>query len=82
MPHIRLAVVEAYPRCFRRLGVFIIPLSSFLSTLLFAVVASFIVGDLLDEDSTGWACFDFYNYGEKLLQITGGSRPGMIPCFI
>ena len=37
-----------------------------LSTLLFGVVASFIVGDLLDEDSTGWACFDFTNITGRL----------------
>ena len=33
-----------------------------LSTLLFSVVASFLAGFLLSEDSIGWARFDFYNY--------------------
>src|ERR1700730_17759877 len=28
--------------------------------LLFVIVSSFLVGDLLGEDSTGWACFDSY----------------------
>ena len=33
-----------------------------LSVLLFSVVASFLVGCLLGEDSTGWARLDFYTY--------------------
>ena len=31
-----------------------------LPTLLFGIVATFFAGDLLGEDSTGWACFDSY----------------------
>lgn len=33
-----------------------------LSLLLFCAVASFFAGWLLNEDSTGWARFDFYTY--------------------
>ena len=40
-----------------------------LSSLLFGIVASFLVGDLLGEDSTGWACFDFYKYHWPLIEL-------------
>lgn len=65
-----------------------------LCALLLGVVASFIGGWLLSEDSTGWACFDAYKYhwplvelfqqrrGVELLKITEGSRLQIIPCFI
>lgn len=40
-----------------------------LSMLLLGVVASFLVGDLLGEDSIGWACFDFYKYHWPLVEL-------------
>jgi hypothetical protein len=40
-----------------------------LSTLLFGVVASFLAGYLLREDSRGWACFDFYRYHWPLVKL-------------
>jgi hypothetical protein len=40
-----------------------------LTTLLFVIVASFLAGYLLGEDSTGWACFDFYHYHWPLVKL-------------
>jgi hypothetical protein len=40
-----------------------------LYTLLFGVIASFLAGYLLGEDSTGWACFDFYKYHWPLVEL-------------
>src|SRR5215469_15834187 len=40
-----------------------------LYTLLFGVIASFLAGYLLSEDSTGWACFDFYKYHWPLVEL-------------
>lgn len=39
-----------------------------LSLLLFSAVASFFVGWLLNENSTGWASFDFYSYHWPIIE--------------
>ncbi len=47
-----------------------------LSTLLFGIVASFLAGDLLGEDSTGWACFDSYLAHWPLVELFSATSWG------
>ena len=51
-----------------------------LPTLLFGIVASFFAGDLLGEDSTGWACFDFSKYSLAARRIFFGNVVGNSCC--
>jgi hypothetical protein len=54
----------------------LLPFSVALSTSLFIVVASFLAGDLLGEDSTGWACFDSYQAHWPLVKLFSATSWG------